>query len=198
MATQKDFVLIQGSTFSEKIRWETTPIVYKPITGITKSAPARITAETHNVPDGWRVAVVSVKGMTEINAPNPPREKNYIEATFIDANTIELNSVNAADYKAYSSGGYVQYYTPKDLTDYSARLTVKDKVGGTELLALTTENNGIVIDEADKFIELVVSALDSEAITWKKGVYDLELVSPAGEVTALLYGSFTVSREVTT
>lgn len=198
MPLRKDFNIIQGSTFSEKIRWETTPFVYKPITAIEKTAPARITVAAHGLPDGWRAAIVSVKGMIEINAPTPPKDKYFLETTFIDSNTIEINSVNASEYHTYTSGGYVQYYTPKDLTGYTARMTVRNRVGGTALVTLTTANNGIVIDLTDKFIELVITATDSAGYSWTKGVYDLELVSLSGEVTSLLHGNVTLTKEVTT
>lgn len=194
-----DLVIEQGKTFSKTLRWETGPVVYKPITGITQAAPARITSAAHGLVNGWRVAVVSVKGMTQINASStPPKAKDYTKATVIDSNTIELNAVNAADFKAYTSGGYLQYNTPVDMTGYSARMAIKDKIGGTVLLSLTTVNNRIVLDNAAKTIRLLIAATDTAAITWTKGVYDLEMVSAAGEVASLMSGSVSVVKEVTT
>lgn len=199
MAANKDFTIEQGKTFSQLLRWEAPPIIYKPITAITQAAPVSITSTAHGIPDGWRVAVVSVKGMTQLNAQNtPPKDKDYHRVTVVDVDTIEINNVNSADFKPYTSGGYLQFNTPIDLTGFTARMTVKDKVGGTELLTLTTENGGINIDTANYVITLTVSAIDTEAMTWKKGVYDLEMVSATDEVTALLAGTIIVSREVTT
>ena len=83
------------------------------------------------------------------------------------------------------------------LTSYTARMSIKDKVGGTELLSLTTEGLQIIVDNSSKTIKLDLDATETAAITWKKGVYDLELVSPGGVVTALLYGSVSVTPEVT-
>lgn len=196
----QNFTILQGKTFSQVIRWETKPIVYKAITAITKAAPARITATAHGIPDGWRVAIVSAKGMTQINAKNtPPKDSDFTPSTFVDANTIELNSVNAADYTAYTSGGYVQYNTPKSLTGFTARMAIKDRVGGTVLLALdSTVNNRIAIDQTTFTITLTVSATDTAAITWTDGVYDLEMVDPAGVVSQLLSGAIKVVKEVTT
>lgn len=199
MAANKDFTVEQGKTFQQVIRWEAPPIIYKEITGITQAAPARITVVGHGIPEGWRVTVVSVKGMTAINAEStPPRDSDYHAATVIDADTIELNAVNSADMKAYVSGGYVQFNTPVPLAGYTARMSIRDKVGGTELLSLTTENLRIVINNTDKSIRLSITAADTAALAWKKGVYDLELVSPDGVVTALLTGKVVVSAEVTT
>ena len=81
-------------------------------------------------------------------------------------------------------------------------MSVKDKVGGTELLRLddtvVAPQPRIILDNAAKTITLLVSASDTAALSWKKGVYDLEVVSSSGVVTLLLYGSVTVTKEVTT
>lgn len=194
-----DLVFEQGKTFSKILRWESPPIIYRPITNIQQVAPARITCPSHGVPNGWRVAIVSVKGMTQINAAStPPKDKDYVKATVVDANTLELNTVNAADFKPYSSGGYVQFNTPTSLVGIAARMTIKDKVGGTTLLSLTSANGRIILDDAAKTIRLLISAEDTAALTWKKGVYDLEMVSTDNTVIKLVSGTVTVEREVTT
>lgn len=195
---QKSLTILQGKTYELPVHWEVEPIVYKAITGITQAAPAVVTCVGHGVPDGWRVAIVSVKGMTQINAKNsPPKDSDYVIAKKLTTDTLELNTVNAADFKAYTSAGYVQYNTPQDLTDYVARMDIKDKVGGTVLMSLTTENLRILIDNTSKTIKLDIDAADTAAITWKKGIYDLELESPSGVVTALMFGTVTVTNEVT-
>ncbi|MBK8773003.1 MAG: hypothetical protein IPM06_21580 [Rhizobiales bacterium] len=56
-------------------------------------------------------------------------------------------------------------------------MSIKDVVGGTELLRLDTTNARIALDNAAKTIALTISAADTAAITWLEGVYDLELVS---------------------
>ena len=110
--------------------------------------------------------------------------------------------MNSADYKAYVSGGFLQYLTPVDLTSYTARMQIKDKVGGT-VLASTEVGNApldiitITIDNVTKTISMLIAATDTEAIVWTKGVYELEMVA-AGVVTALLVGKITVTREITT
>lgn len=199
MAASKNFVVEQGKTFSQVLRWETTPYVYKAISAITNAAPCRVTSSLHGIPEGWRCAVVSVKGMTDINAANtPPKDKDYHAVHVVDANTVEFNDINSSDFKVYTSGGYLQFYTPVDLSGFTARMAVKDKVGGTVLVTLTTENGGITLDTVNKKITLTISATDTAAFSWKTGVYDLEMVSPAGVVTALVSGKVTVTQEVTT
>jgi hypothetical protein len=255
VANQQDFIIQQGKTFSQVVRWETTPIVYKAISAISQAAPAAISAALHGVPIGWRVAIVSVKGMTEINSPMDSKQKPtaYRQATVVDTNTISLNDVNASGFAAYLSGGYVQYNTPSPLAGFTARMTIKDMVAapsllvcttagtagttipkgvgadgtvvwslapagsarsltwtpGTvisvnavmdthELLRLDTVNARIVIDTVNYTITLSISAVDTAALSWSQGVYDLEMVSSAGVVTGVIKGTITVEQEVTT
>jgi len=199
MAKKKDIVIEQGKTFALPCRWEGKPILYKPITGISKTAPAVITSVGHGIPPGWRVAIVSVKGMTQINAANnPPKDSDYYPVTVVSNDSISLNDVNAAGFSTYTSDGYIQLNTPIDLTGYTARMTVRDKIGGTELFSLTTENSRIVVDPVNFKITLAMTATETAAFVWTKGVYDLEVVSASGVVTALMAGSITVSKEITT
>lgn len=199
MADTKDLAVQQGKTFTMVLRWESEPTIYRPITAIQQTAPVRMTVDTTGLPDGWRCAITNVKGMTEINAEaNNLKDKDFKPVKVVDADTLEINEINAAGFKAYASGGILQYNTPVDLTSYTARMAVKDKVGGTVLHSLTTENTGIVINTSANTITLTISATETAAFTWKAGVYDLELVSATGVVTALLAGKVTVSKEVTT
>lgn len=199
MSKPLEIVIQQGKSFSQVLRWETEPIVYKAITGVTQTAPVRITAPAHGLTEGWRAAVVSVKGMLPINAETlPPKDKDFRQAHVIDADNIEFNEVNASGFKPYAGSGYLQYNTPTDLTGYEARMSIKDKIGGTELLRLDTTNGRIDLDNVAKTITIAISAADTAAITWKKGVFDLEAVSPSGIVKLLLAGTVVVAREVTT
>jgi hypothetical protein len=197
---RQDFTIAKGKTFSRVLRWETEPFVYKAISAITKAAPAVVTATAHGVPDGWRVAIVSVLGMTEINALNdPPLESDFRKAKVLTGDTIELNAVNSAGFTVYAAvSGFVQYYTPVDLAGFSARMQIRQSLTATTfLLELTTVNGRIALDNALKTITLTVSAVDTAALTWKTGVYDLELVSPGGVVTQLLSGTVMVTEEAT-
>ncbi len=200
MSVKQDLTINKGKTFKQKVRWETTPIVYKPITGISQAAPALITCVAHGVPDGWRVAVTSTKGMTQINAANrPPKGKDYHEAAVKTSSTIELNDVNAAEYSAYLSGGYIQYNTPVDLTGYTARMSLRasDKPGTVELLRLDTATGGIVIDNSVKTVTIVIAAAVTAALTFSKALYDLEMINAAGEVFLMLSGAVIVINEIT-
>ena len=97
MTVSAELVIQEGETFIRVIRWETPPFVYKAITGITRAAPAVVTALGHGLKSGWRVAVVSVLGMTEINARHsPPRLNEFVQVIYVDDDHVELNTVNSS------------------------------------------------------------------------------------------------------
>ena len=146
MAAQQDLIITRGKTFTLVIRWGTEPIVYKAITAIQQSAPVRITAVGHGLVDGWSVAVTNAKGMAEINAEaNNVRNSDFHPATVIDADTIEINDINASGFKPYASGGIIQFNTPVDLAGYKARDTIKKKVGKNMLICTGAGTTGSVL-----------------------------------------------------
>lgn len=169
--------LQQGKTQPLVLRIETDEIAYKAITAITQTAPVGITAAGHGLVQGWRSAVTNVKGMTEINAvANEVKDRDYHPATVVDPNTVQFNDVNAAGFKSYVSGGYLQYNVPMDLAGYSARMDIRDKKNGSTILdSFTTANGLIEIDNALKTVTIYFDAIDFTALTWKKGYYELEL-----------------------
>ena len=209
MADTKDLSIQQGKTFSLVIRWETEPIVFKPITNISLAAGApRLTVAGHGCPAGWRAAVTRVKSPKQINAENnPPKASDYRAVTVIDTNTVEFNDMapfddNGNEWPAYTEGGFLQYNTPVDITGYSARMKIKDKIGGTVLASTEAGDTplnvlAIVIDNAAKTITLSIAATATDDFAWTKGVYDLEMVSPSGVVTTILSGKVSVTKEVT-
>ena len=201
-AATKDITITKGDTFPLVLRWEVEPFVYKAITAITKAAPARITATAHGLVDGWRGAFISVGGMREIRSKNtPPRATDYHKLTVIDANTIDVNDVDSTLYTAFTSGGYIQAYTPKSLASYTARMMIRPTVAdtATPLVSLTSPSGGIVIDNTAKTITITIAATATAAYTFTSGVYDIELVSGDATpvVTKLLSGTVTVLGEVT-
>jgi hypothetical protein len=196
MATKKNFTILQGETWQRVIRWEQPPLVYKPVTAIVATAPVSITATGHGLVTGWRAAVVSAGGMVEINATNwPLRDSDYHQATVVDTNTINFNDTNAAAYTAYTSGGFLVYNTPVDLTGFTANMDIKSRVGGAVLTSLTTTNAGIVLSTVNKTITLVMAAAVTDVLPWSTAVYDLDLISATGVVTPLYTGSLTVQKE---
>lgn len=58
----------------------------------------------------------------------------------------------------------------------------------------TTLGNATIVNGS---VALTVSASDSAAWPWRKGVYDVELTDPSGKVARLAEGTVVVSPEVT-
>ncbi|WP_440111806.1 hypothetical protein [Acidovorax sp. BL-A-41-H1] len=200
-ALQHDIDIRRGATFVLPIRWETEPWLYAAISAIALTAPVAITTAAHTIPDGWNVAVVDAKGLTQLNAKNnPPKASDMRRATVVSSTRIEFNDISAAGFGRHTANtGYLAWLTPKAMAGYTARMQIKDRVGGTVLLALTSDlGGGILLDDAGKVIEITITAAQAEALGKSSGVYDLELVSPGGVVTALLEGAVTVGTEVTT
>jgi hypothetical protein len=106
---------------------------------------------------------------------------------------IEQGATTIRSFVWKSSDG-----TPVDLTGYAARMQVRRSFSATDvLLEASTDNGRIQIDpEAGKFT-LVLSASVTAAIDWSRGRYDIELESPDGDVTRLIYGEITISKEIT-
>lgn len=196
-----DIVILQGATFRRVYRWGAPPIIYKAISGITKAAPCVVTATSHGVPDGWQVAITNVAGMTEINARNDPPSltEDYHKATVLTSNTIELNTVNSLSFStATANTGALQYYTPVDLTGYTARLQIRRTTRSADTIAsLTSAAGDITIDNTAKTITLEIEPAVSELFDFDNAVYHLEMVSSTGVVTRLVGGKVKLSREVT-
>lgn len=184
----------QGSTFLQTLRWESSTKVYTPITSITKSAPVIITAAGHQVPVGWRARVTNVTGMKEINCS----EDEYYTVTGTTTDTVTLNSINSVGYTTYTSGGILEYNQPVDLTGYTARMHIREKLESTSIITqLTTENNRIILDNTYKTITLKIEAADTALLNFTQAVYNLELVSASGLVTSLTTGNIQLVKEVT-
>lgn len=203
MPTQRDLSIRRGETFGLAVRWESDLWLYSAIAAISKTAPVRIThaGAASPIPDGWEVAVVDAQGLAQLNATsNPPKPKDMRRATVLSATEIEFNPISAAAYGAHRAGtGYLAWRAPHALAGYRARMQIKDRVGGVVLFTLTSDpDGGITLDDANKVVELTLSALQTEAVLKSGAAYDLELVSPAGTVTALLAGAITFGEEITT
>jgi hypothetical protein len=185
-----NFKMYQGSTFREVLRWESGTRGYAPITAINKTAPVQIISPNHTIPEGWRVKIYGVNGMKEIN-----NTEEYRIVDGVAGNTITVD-INAAGYSTYTSGGFLEYNIPVNLTGYSARMQLREKVdSSTVITELTTANNGVIIG-ADKTIVLTVPATVTATLNFTTAVYSLELLKST-EVITFATGNITLVKEVT-
>lgn len=192
----KDLAIRRGETFKWSLRLEQSVLAYAGITAVSKTAPIRITAPSHGLPDGWRFAVVGAKGPTSLNAQNaPPKPADYHTAKVIDVDTIEINKVNGVSLNNYAGGGVLQYGLPMDLTGVTVRAHVRKKEASPEvLLDLGTY---ATIDTALHRINFVVPDTVTALLVGAGGVYDVEIVDASGNVMALPQAAVTFSGEVT-
>ncbi len=190
----------QGESFTRDFRWEVEPFIYRPITGVSNSAPCLITCPAHGLLPDQQFSIQGIKGPTVLNESVPEKATDWRRATVVDPDTIELNRINSSDFPVYVSGGYIRYRTVVDLTGYSARMEIRDKYTKEVLYTLSTTLGNLIIDPVLQYVGFRIVEADAVLFTWKKGEFDLELVSPdpIPIVTSLLSGDIYMLRERTT
>jgi hypothetical protein len=190
-----NYKIYQGSTFQEIYRWESQTKVYVPITQISKSAPCVITASQHGLPQGWRFRVVGAGGMKEINSVG---EHTYL-ATDVTTDTVTINQVNSLGYTAYTSGGVVEYNQPVPLSNYSARMQIRETVDSPTVLysGISGVGGDISFNTTDSTITVRIPANTTQAFEFTTAVYSLELYDSNGIVVPFLAGNLTLVPEVT-
>lgn len=199
----ESWVINKGKTFQRVIRWETKPVVRKAIAGIDLSSGApRLSVLSHGLTTGWRAYCYGIVGTTALNAEDPENiaPSDYFEVTVIDANTVEFNGVNAANFKAYVSGGFLAWNTPHDLDGYTCRVKIKDRVGGTVLLSTEVADApknliSAVPLNTPKTITLTIPASATAALTKRNAVIEVEMESPANIVDQLIPPTTVVIRD---
>lgn len=194
-----NLIIQQGKTFAKTVRYEGPDIIYHPVSSIEKTAPVRISFLTpHPFYDGQRVAITGVLGMKQINATtvNPVSLSEYLPCKVVSSLQIEINSVNASGFTPYKSGGVVQALVPIDLTGYTGRFVIKNRVGGNILFTSQIKTDAIQIDVINNSIKLSISAEDTASFSWTNGVYEVELEDSDGFVVQLLYGNIKVEKEI--
>lgn len=194
-----DFTINQGATFNPVLKYSQPQFTVKPITGLTNSGQAVVTAAGHGLTVDWPVWIVGVGGMQQINHRSTDlsnASKAYF-GYFVDANTIRLN-LDTTRFSAYTSGGELLYHPPIDLTNFTARMEIRVNITDADpVVTLTTENGGITLGGAAGTIALLIDATATALLTFLTGVYDLEVVDGSGVVTRILSGNVSVSAEVT-
>lgn len=180
----ENIVIRKGKTFRMPVRYAVKPYIYKAISAIEASVPLTLTIAAHGVPNGWRVALVGSADDEVI----PPRHVEWRGATYVDNDTIQLNEVLDDE-----DATHIVYETPASLVGLTARMQIRASVTSTTVLLTPT----IALDDATKMITVTISAVNTAAIDWRRGVYELEVEDAGGIVTQLLEGRVEVKSEVT-
>lgn len=190
-----NYKVYQGSTFEEIYRWESETKVYVPILSISKAAPCVITTTSqHIMPLGWRFRVVGVGGMKEINSTGD----TYYLATNTSATSATINQINSLMYTTYTSGGVIEYNQPVPLTNYSARMQIRETVDSPTTLYSTDSVTGhLSLDLQLMTIGVKIPAQVTQQFNFSTAVYSIELYKPDGLVVPFLTGNLTLVPEVT-
>lgn len=87
---------------------------------------------------------------------------------------------------------------PIDLTGYTAKMQARRSYSApTPIIDLSTSNGGITLNPTAGEINLLLTAAQSAALFVYSGIYDLDLISPGGDVIRFLQGYLDVSQGVT-
>lgn len=195
-----DITIKQGATFSLVIKYSQPRLDVATITGITKSGQATVSAAGHGIPTDWLVWIVGVEGMLKIN--HQPSELKDTAAAYyaylVDANTVQLD-LDTTRFGDYVSGGELLFHPPVNLTGYTARMQIRESLESTTVLhSMTTDpSGGIVLGGTAGTVTLSIPATTTAGFTFDCAVYDLELISSTGVVTAVATGSVILTKEVT-
>lgn len=85
-----------------------------------------------------------------------------------------------------------------NLTGYDARMQIRSTVTtATTLYELTVSNGRIELNAIAGQLRLNIPSAVTAAMTWRSGVYDLEIISGTSIVTRIMQGNATLSLEVT-
>ena len=84
-----------------------------------------------------------------------------------------------------------------DVTGYSAKMDIKESVGGTLIDALTSVTSEIAVGTTDGIFQILLVPATTAAYDFDWGVYDLEITT-GGVTVRLVEGRVEFRREVTT
>jgi hypothetical protein len=88
--------------------------------------------------------------------------------------------------------------TPRPLVGYSAAMQVRSTVDDSiKLVDASTANGKITINGPGGIVMINVSAVETTAMTWVKGVWDLEISTGITDVERIAEGFASFSPEVT-
>lgn len=192
--------IVRGKTLEVPMLYAEARLMYVPIVSVSNRAPLRLFCPAHGIIDGWPVRIQGVVSPSSLNTP----EGGVLSATVIDSNTIEINSIDASLLGDMDNTGCLVFQTPADLTGaWKMRMQVRDTPKGNVLLSFSSDvadgaDGTITIDAAGSKFTVGLSAADSAALLWDGGVYDIEGITPAGKVVAVIgMSTVIVSDEIT-
>jgi uncharacterized protein YfaP (DUF2135 family) len=83
------------------------------------------------------------------------------------------------------------------LYDYEARMQIRPAKGAGNVLYSATSDDHLTVNGAAGTVTLEIPAETTEGFNFRSGYYDIEIVSPSGEVTRYCEGRVNVNPETT-
>lgn len=88
--------------------------------------------------------------------------------------------------------------TPIDVTGYSAKLQARTSAAAASpMVTFQSPSSGITVGTTDGKFTISMTATATAALTAAVGIYDFEIISPAGAVYLVMSGKFKIEAEVT-
>jgi len=112
------------------------------------------------------------------------------------AGTYDITADQGATF-SFNLHWYDPDGTAKDITDYTARMQVRQRYVSTSTVLSLVSPTNITLGGSSGSIVATASATTMAAVAAGDYLYDLEMVASNGIVTRLIKGSFTVRPEVT-
>lgn len=198
---EQDIELLQGATFASSLQWCQPNATFQVITNVQVGLPTLLTVPNHGLTGTTPIPtwITNVRGPTDLNT------KGYRDTcprfvTVVDANTLAVD-FDSGSLPAWQGGGVLTTYAPMNLTGYTAEMQIRPAPGDPNLLLqidTTMLVGGITITGATGTIALLITAAQTEAMTFLNASYDLLLTAPDGvTVTRLAQGAVSVSPGVT-
>jgi hypothetical protein len=190
-----DLIIEQGSDFTDTLNWYGGGKAMKPIEDICVGYPTRIKVTAHGLPtvSDTPVIISGVDGCEILNSTGTGIE----EAIYIDVDHFDMPVSTVKDIWEVGSGE-ITWHRPTDIVDWTARMQIRQKWQDTDFIyELTTENDGIVLDDNDASIQLFIPASTTMDFGFVTAWYDVEMISPTGETVRVFSGKITLTREMT-
>lgn len=86
--------------------------------------------------------------------------------------------------------------SPINLTDFSAKMDVRNEPGGKILCAAIDSSSGILIDGPNGILDITFNPSHTRKFTTPSSAYQLKIISSSQEATTILKGYFSVSPAV--
>ena len=196
MIPQYPLEMYQGATFRRTFNWYGGGVVRAAIEDVTPGFPTIVKVTGHGLPSVSPTPMVidGVRGTVALNT----KDCAASEATYVDIDTFSI-PVNTIGKKWTSPSGGITWYMPSDMTDFTAKMEIRDKIGGIIIHTLTTDpSGGITLVSADGAINLEIDAADTALFDFTTAVYDIDVIDPSGVSTPVVGGTITLYKEVTT